>query len=96
MNTRPIIKGVYEESAWVAKVLVIDDRSNDVFECYTLQVLEHMSLIEGAYAPTIGTQFTYSRKRDASWATMGQLTLDAEVSASLESASNLERRAHLA
>jgi hypothetical protein len=55
---------IYEESCWCARVLIVDNDSDEKFVRCTLEVLEDISPIPAEYALPVGTQFQYTRCRD--------------------------------
>jgi hypothetical protein len=69
----PYGMALYEESYWRARVLVVDDYSDEKFERYTLQVIENMSLCASDCAPPVGSRFKYVRRRGVMCSGMGRL-----------------------
>jgi hypothetical protein len=68
--------GMYEESGWYARVLILADDSDADFERYTLQVLRNLTIVDCAAGLTVGATFQYMRRRGYMCWGMPQLTLD--------------------
>jgi hypothetical protein len=68
--------GVYEEHCWIARVLLVSDRSDNEFERCTLQVIEHLRNDSSMNTPKVGEMFEYMRQRDVMCSGVGRLTRD--------------------
>lgn len=62
--TNPHEMVVYEESCWRARVLIVNNDSDEKFVRCTLLVLEDLSPSPAECALPVGTQFQYTRCRD--------------------------------
>jgi hypothetical protein len=72
----PIKWGVYQEGYWAARVLIVADRSDAEFERFTLHVIAHLSAAQREFAPCVGTQFEYLRRRGVMCSGMPRLMPD--------------------
>jgi hypothetical protein len=68
--------GIYEESRWIARVRIVSDRSDDVFERCTLRVIEHLRHDSSMNTPGVGELFEYLWRRGVMCAGVGRLTRD--------------------
>jgi hypothetical protein len=77
-RTRPTtpMYGVYEEHCWIARVLLLSDRSDDEFERCTLQVIEHLRNDSSMNTPDVGERFEHLWRRGVMCSGLGRLTRD--------------------
>jgi hypothetical protein len=68
--------GIYEEDYWVARVLIVSDRSDSEFERCTLQVVEHVRNSASINAPKVGELFEYVWRRGVMCSGVGRLSRD--------------------
>jgi hypothetical protein len=65
---------IYEEDCWIARVLIVADRSDAVFERCTLQVIEHLRSVPSLPTPRIGDMFEHVWQRGGMCSGIGRLT----------------------
>jgi hypothetical protein len=69
---------IYQESGWIARVLIVENLSDSCYERYILVLLENLSTVSVYSIPAIGEQFRYVRKRAGAWSGMARLFPDDE------------------